>query len=149
MNFSAWDCTLEQGADGKHAVRLGFRLIGGLAEKELEKLIAARGNGFASIERLAAIAGVSRFTIERLAEADAFRSLSLDRRAALWAARRLDVIGISTTRRTANVEDRRLRCRCWRRILSDELFAEEPVALPAMPLSANMSSRITSRPACR
>ena len=74
-------------------MRLGFRLIGGLAEKELEKLIAARGNRFTSIERLAAIAGVSRFTIERLAEADAFRSLNLDRRAALWVARRLDVIG--------------------------------------------------------
>ena len=83
---------------GGHAVRLGFRIIGGLAENELEKLIAARGNGFSSIERLAAIAGVSRFTIERLAEADAFRSLGLDRRAALWAARRLDVIGISTAR---------------------------------------------------
>ena len=82
-------------------MRLGFRIIGGLAEDELKKLIAARGNGFASIERLAAIAGVSRFTIERLAEADAFRSLGLDRRAALWAARRLDVIGISTKTRRA------------------------------------------------
>ena len=76
------------------AVRLGFRQIQGLNEDELEKLIAARGNGYASIERLAAVAGVSRFTIERLAEADAFRSLGLDRRAALWAARRLDTIGI-------------------------------------------------------
>jgi error-prone DNA polymerase len=98
VNFSDWDCTLEQYADGKHAVRLGFRLVHGLSEDELKKLIAARGNGFASIERLAAISSVSRFTIERLAEADAFRSLGLDRRAALWAARRLDVIGIKPTR---------------------------------------------------
>ena len=75
VNFSAWDCTLEQAADGRHAVRLGFRQIHGLNEDELKKLIAARGNGFASIERLAAIAGISRFTIERLADADAFRSL--------------------------------------------------------------------------
>ena len=60
----------------------------------MKKLIAARGNGYASIDRLAAVAGVSRFTIERLAEADAFRSLGLDRRAALWAARRLDAIGM-------------------------------------------------------
>jgi error-prone DNA polymerase len=37
------------------------------------------------------VAGVSRFTIERLAEADAFRSMGFDRRAALWAARRLDI----------------------------------------------------------
>jgi error-prone DNA polymerase len=137
VNFSNWDCTLEQGADSRHAVRLGFRIIGGLAEKELEKLIAARGNGFSSIERLAAIAGVSRFTIERLAEADAFRSLGLDRRAALWAARRLDVIGISTARRAANVEiEGPLPLLAPH--LSDELFPEQAVALPAMPLSEHV-----------
>src|SRR4029077_16507286 len=100
VNCSDWDCTLEptpasaSGEGTGHAVRLGFRLIGGLAEPELKKLTAARGNGFSSIERLAALAGISRFTIERLAEADAFRSLGLDRRAALWAARRLDTIGV-------------------------------------------------------
>jgi error-prone DNA polymerase len=137
VNFSAWDCTLEQGADGKHAVRLGFRIVSGLAEDELKKLIAARGNGFASVERLAAIAGVSRFTIERLAEADAFRSLGLDRRAALWAARRLDVIGISTARRAANVEiEQPLPLLAPH--LSDELFPEQAVALPAMPLSEHV-----------
>ncbi len=81
VNFSDWDCTLEPTRSVRrmaaHAVRLGFRLINGLGEDEIAKLIAARGNGFASIERLAAVAGVSRFTIERLAEADAFRSLGL------------------------------------------------------------------------
>jgi error-prone DNA polymerase len=137
VNFSDWDCTLEPTAAGPHAVRLGFRLIGGLAEKELEKLIAARGNGFTSIERLAAIAGVSRFTIERLAEADAFRSLALDRRAALWAARRLDVIGIRTTRRTANTKTED-PLPLLAPHLSEELFAEEPVALPAMPLAEHV-----------
>jgi error-prone DNA polymerase len=137
VNFSNWDCTLESSAEGKHAVRLGFCIIGGLAEKELEKLIAARGNGFASIERLAAIAGVSRFTIERLAEADAFRSFGLDRRAALWAARRLDVIGISTARRTANVKiENPLPLLAPH--LNDELFPEPAVALPAMPLSEHV-----------
>ncbi len=91
VNFSAWDCTLEPASKAnpfRFAVRLGFRQIQGLNEDELERLIAARGNGYASIERLAAVAGISRFTMERLAEADAFRSLGLDRRAALWAARR-------------------------------------------------------------
>jgi error-prone DNA polymerase len=137
VNYSDWNCTLEAVENGKHAVRLGFRLIGGLAEKELKKLIAARGNGFASIERLAAIANVSRFTIERLAEADAFRSLNFDRRAALWAARRLDVIGISTARRTANVEIE-TPLPLLAPHLGDELFAEEPVALPEMPLSEHV-----------
>src|SRR4029078_8024290 len=52
VNFSEWDCTLEPAAEGQHAVRLGFRLVHGLSEDELKKLIVVRGNGFASIERL-------------------------------------------------------------------------------------------------
>jgi error-prone DNA polymerase len=132
VNFSDWDCTLEPGADGRHAVRLGFRLIHGLSEDELKKLIAARGNGFSSIERLAAVAGISRFTIERLAEADAFRSLGLDRRSALWAARRLDMIGISPARVTSAIAEETLPLLAPH--LGDELFPEQPVVLPAMPL---------------
>ena len=100
VNFSEWNCTLESmpsNARHRYSVRLGFREIQGLSEEEIKRLVAARGNGYAGIERLAAVAGVSRFTIERLAEADAFRSLGLDRRAALWAARRLDTIGIKRT----------------------------------------------------
>ena len=137
VNFSDWDCTLEPtpasaGGEGTgHAVRLGFRLIDGLSEPELKKLIAARGNGFSSIERLAAIAGISRFTIERLAEADAFRSLGLDRRAALWAARRLDTIGIRRPRGDAKTED---ALPLLTPHLGDEFFPEPEVALPAMPL---------------
>ena len=140
VNFSDWDCTLEPGADGKHAVRLGFRLIQGLSEDELNNLVAARRNGFASIERLAATAGVSRFTIERLAEADAFRSLGLDRRAALWAARRLDVIGAHVTRRPPTLHSGSMSgaLPLLAPHLSDELFPEDPVALPAMALSEHV-----------
>jgi error-prone DNA polymerase len=152
---------------GGHAVRLGFRLIGGLSETELKKLVAARGNGFSSIERLAAIAGISRFTIERLAEADAFRSIphdpakwepvrrqdhasniesgersdakpafadrapGLDRRAALWAARRLDTIGISPPRGGGKTG---AGLPLLTPHLGDEFFPEPHVALPAMPL---------------
>jgi error-prone DNA polymerase len=141
VNFSDWDCTLEAADNGKHAVRLGFRLVHGLNEDELKRLIAARSNGFSSIERLAAIAGVSRFTIERLAEADAFRSLGLDRRAALWAARRIDAIGARPPRQSAAPtfpspagEGGKETLPLLRPHLSDELFPEEAVALPAMPL---------------
>jgi error-prone DNA polymerase len=174
VNFSAWDCTLEPADHGRHAVRLGFRLVQGLSEHELEHLIAARGNGFSSIDRLAAIAGVSRFTIERLAEADAFGSLphdpakreparrqdhatdlhvgarsnakpesafvdrapGLDRRAALWAARRLDAIGIRTSRpprratAPATPDDEALPL--FAPHLGDDLFPEPAVELPAM-----------------
>src|SRR5271169_4684661 len=156
VNFSAWDSTLEMAEDGKHAVRLGFRLIHGLVEAELQKLIVARGNGFSSIERLAATAGISRFTIERLAEADAFRSLphdpakwepvrrqdhaanleiGLDRRAALWAARRLDAIGARPPRRPDAAED---VLPLLTPHLSDELFPEPTVALPPMALSEHV-----------
>jgi error-prone DNA polymerase len=137
VNCSDWDCTLEptaataSGGGIGHAVRLGFRLIGGLSEPELKKLIEARGNGFSSIERLAAIAGVSRFTIERLAEADAFRSLGLDRRAALWAARRLDTIGIGPPR---GGDKTGAGLPLLTPHLGDEFFPEPNVALPAMPL---------------
>jgi error-prone DNA polymerase len=179
VNFSDWDCTLEPAApacgtadskepsppcagrkQGSHAVRLGFRLVHGLNEDESQKLVAARGNGFSSIERLAAVAGVSRFTIERLAEADAFRSLKLDRRAALWAARRLDAIGLksavlnlrrhpeTTAPRPAKGErpeaDREITAKKDQSLplltphLSDELFPEPEVALPAMALSEHV-----------
>jgi error-prone DNA polymerase len=136
VNCSDWDCTLEptsasaSGGEIRHAARLGFRLIGGLSEPELKTLVAARGNGFSSIERLAAVAGVSRFTIERLAEADAFRSLGLDRRAALWAARRLDTIGIRPQRGGKTGAGLPLLTPH----LGDEFFPEPKVALPAMPL---------------
>ena len=146
VNSSDWDCTLEPAAEGKHAVRLGFRLVHGLSEDELKKLIAARGNGFASIERLAAVSGLSRFSIERLAEADAFRSMGLDRRAALWTARRLDVIGIRTTRPVAAAKDAvpkgdqvdNDRLPLLAPHMSDELFPEPAVALPAMPLTEHV-----------
>ncbi|MGE3228340.1 MAG: error-prone DNA polymerase [Hyphomicrobium sp.] len=98
VNFSHWDCTLEPAATGPHrfAVRLGFREIEGSSEDEMQALVAARGNGYGSIERLAGAPGVSHAAIERLAAADAFRSLGLDRRAALWAARRLMTIGVNS-----------------------------------------------------
>ena len=138
VNFSQWDCTLEPTDGDRHAVRLGFRLVQGLHEEELKALTAARGNGFASIERLAAIAGVSRFTIERLAEADAFRSLGLDRRAALWAARRLDAIGARRTKplRPLSGSDRPLPLLAPH--MDDELFPEPAVDLPAMPLAEHV-----------
>ena len=145
VNFSAWDCTLEPAAEGRHAVRLGFRLIQGLNQEELKKLIAVRGNGFSSIERLAAIAGISRFSIERLAEADAFRSLGLDRRAALWAARRLDMIGARPPRGGDAAQNREqdkaqdLALPLLTPHLSDELFPEPAVALPAMPLCEHVA----------
>jgi error-prone DNA polymerase len=143
VNRSVWDCTLEPASTGsrhRFAVRLGFRQIQGLGEEELGKLITARGNGYAGIERLAAVAGVSRFTIERLAEADAFRSLGLDRREALWAARRLDAIGVKkVTARSDASADAHLPLPLLAPHMGDELFPEPEVALPQMPLSEHVA----------
>ncbi|SDR21876.1 error-prone DNA polymerase, DnaE-like [Rhizobiales bacterium GAS113] len=142
VNYSAWDCTLEAASDPTQrpfAVRLGFRQILGLREEEIVGLVAARGNGYASIERLAAIGSVSRFTIERLAEADAFRSLGLDRRDALWAARRLDAIGIERARagvKAATAAE--ISLPLFAAHMGDELFEEARIALPAMPLNEHV-----------
>ena len=137
INYSEWDCTLEQ-VDGqdRRAVRLGFNQVQGLNEDEIKlKLVATRGNGYyTSIERLAAVSGVSRFTIERLAEADAFRSLELDRRAALWAARRLDTIGVRRGNRYNKPPKADQPLPLLAPHMSDDLFPEEDVALPIMPL---------------
>jgi error-prone DNA polymerase len=143
VNFSKWDCTLEQASEGAErpfAVRLGFRQIQGLNEAELNKLIDARGNGYASIERLAATADVSCLTIECLASADAFRSLGLDRRAALWAARRLDTIGIGAGKRKGAVSagvDGPLPLLAPH--MSDELFPEPQVVLPPLQLCEHVA----------
>jgi error-prone DNA polymerase len=143
VNRSDWDCTLEPASTGsrhRFAVRLGFRQIRGLGEEELKKLIAVRGNGYAGIERLAAVAGVSRFTIERLAEADAFRSLGLDRRAALWAARRLDAIGVKKANAKGDASaNAHLPLPLLAPHMGDELFPEPEVALPQMPLSEHVA----------
>jgi error-prone DNA polymerase len=146
VNFSHWDCTLEPAEKGprRFAVRLGLRQIDGMSKDEAEKLVAARGNGYASVERLAATAGVSRGAIERLAAADAFRSLGLDRRAALWSARRLPSIGLTQTKRDA--AKGKLKTAPGEMTLplldvhaGDELFPEPAVALPRMALPEHVA----------
>ncbi|OYV37194.1 MAG: error-prone DNA polymerase, partial [Rhodospirillales bacterium 20-64-7] len=77
-NFSAWDCTLEAGG-----LRLGFRLVAGFQQGWAERLLQARGSGFADMAALER-AGLPRAALERLAEADALRSLQLASRPALW-----------------------------------------------------------------
>jgi error-prone DNA polymerase len=93
INLSDWDCTLEP--DSKPpgespggatlALRLGLRLIKGLAHAAALSLHAARAAApFRSVQDVARRAGLSRPLLARLAAADAFGSLGLERRAALW-----------------------------------------------------------------
>ncbi|MCU0819701.1 MAG: error-prone DNA polymerase [Beijerinckiaceae bacterium] len=89
VNHSFWDNTLERDAQGKLALRLGFRQAEGIHEAEAKRLVAARRDGFASVEALSTRARLYGRPMRALADADAFRSIGLDRRGALWEVRRL------------------------------------------------------------
>ncbi|MCW2359821.1 MULTISPECIES: error-prone DNA polymerase [Bradyrhizobium] len=91
-NASRWDCTLEPtDDDGRFAVRLGLRMVKGLANAHGATIIGARADKpFASIDALWRRAGVPSAALVQLAEADAFRpALGLARREALWAIKAL------------------------------------------------------------
>ncbi|RAH96334.1 error-prone DNA polymerase [Acuticoccus sediminis] len=91
-NASRWDCTLEPtDDDGRFAVRLGLRMVKGLANAHGAAIVGARADQpFASIDDLWRRAGVPSAALVQLAEADAFRpALGLARREALWAIKAL------------------------------------------------------------
>ncbi|MDX2266448.1 MAG: error-prone DNA polymerase [Hyphomicrobiales bacterium] len=87
INHSDWNCTLEAaetpGVIG-HALRLGFREMKGFSETHAKAIMAARGEGFASLNDFARRTELPFNALKTLAEADAFRSIGLDRREALW-----------------------------------------------------------------
>jgi len=92
VNRSRWDCTLEESGDNeRHAVRLGMRLVKGLAVADAARIVAARmGGAFASVDDIWRRSGVPAASLVQLAEADAFHpSLRLERRDALWAIKAL------------------------------------------------------------
>ncbi len=105
VNASRWDCTLEgtddddsrsNNNDGRFAVRLGLRMVKGLANVHAATVVSARADrAFASVDDLWRRAcgpgtGVPAASLVQLAEADAFRpSLKLARRDALWAIKAL------------------------------------------------------------
>ena len=90
INASRWDCTLEP-AEDRFAVRLGMRMVKGLANADAAAIIAARGKQpYASAEDLWRRAAVPAASLVQLADADAFlESLKLERREALWALKPL------------------------------------------------------------
>ncbi|MGB3389318.1 MAG: error-prone DNA polymerase [Pseudaminobacter sp.] len=92
VNASRWDCTLEPtGNEDRLAVRLGMRMVRGLANADAATIIAARADRpFASVDDLWRRAGVPSASLVELSDADAFQpALGLARREALWAIRAL------------------------------------------------------------
>jgi error-prone DNA polymerase len=72
-------------------LRLGMRVVNGLAAIDVEQILAARdaGGPFTSVDERWRRSRVKPAALERLAKADAFRCLGLDRRQALWAIKGL------------------------------------------------------------
>jgi error-prone DNA polymerase len=101
---SEWDCTLEGGVMrstvgvppqswgvGGPALRLGLRMVRGLAAKDAQAILAARSEvrARASLEALQRASGVSAQALQLLARADALRGMGLSRQAALWQVQEL------------------------------------------------------------
>ncbi|WP_312930867.1 error-prone DNA polymerase [Agrobacterium cavarae] len=92
VNRSRWDCTLERiGNTDRHAVRLGMRLVKGLAAADAARIVTARmDQPFESVDDMWRRSGVPAASLVELAEADAFLpSLQMERRDALWAIKAL------------------------------------------------------------
>jgi len=93
INKSRWDCTLEPSSKGGglFAVRLGLRMVRGLANEAAAALVNARITGpYRSIDDLWRRVRLSSGAMEALASADAFQpDFGLSRRAALWALKGL------------------------------------------------------------
>jgi error-prone DNA polymerase len=140
VNCSDWDCTLEERSDTagltpRRAVRLGLRLVEGLAEEPAKCIVAARGAGYASVGAVWLRSGAPMSVLERLADADAFRSTGLERRAALWAVKGLDggALHAATRRATAAISP----LLAWPGDSAD-LFDEGPVGLPSASLGEHV-----------
>ncbi|MGJ8582673.1 MAG: error-prone DNA polymerase [Marinosulfonomonas sp.] len=87
INDSYWDNQMEPDGRGGLALRLGFRQIKAMREEDASWIVAARGNGYLSVEDVWRRAGTNPRSLRVLAEADAFACLGLTRRQALWEAR--------------------------------------------------------------
>ncbi len=91
VNASRWDCTLEStDRPGAFAVRLGLRMVTGLANSDGAALVAGRDRPYADIDDVWRRSDAKVSALVRLAEADGFRAaFGLARREALWAIQAL------------------------------------------------------------
>ena len=100
VNASRWDCTLEP-AEGRFlAVRLGLRMVKGLANEDGARIVVQRGGG-ALRQRRGSVApgGGSGGRARTAGRGGCLPALGLDRRQALWAIRGLARHGAAAVRR--------------------------------------------------
>jgi len=87
LNYSQWDHQLEKVSPRKdYAIRLGFRLVNGLAESAVDIIIQQRvaSNGWHSFEQFARDCNLTRDQITALAASDVFNDFDASRSQALW-----------------------------------------------------------------
>ena len=86
VNRSAWDCTLEAVTDGRHALRLGLRLVSGLAEEAGARVVDIRGERpYVSVQDLHERTALAHHDLGALAAADALAGIAGHRHRARWA----------------------------------------------------------------
>lgn len=88
VNVSQWDSTLEpiSAEDSDVALRLGLRMIRGLAEADALRILEARNleGPFVSVTEFTRRVQLGQATMSLLADAGALQTLAGDRRTALW-----------------------------------------------------------------
>jgi error-prone DNA polymerase len=78
--YSDWDCRIENGG-----VRLGFRIVHGLSQKSVEKLMQERNQkSFSSLEDFLSRTELHPSVLESLALTGAFETFGISPRDALW-----------------------------------------------------------------
>ncbi|QQR39164.1 error-prone DNA polymerase [Devosia rhizoryzae] len=140
INHSDLECVLEPGTGSvreriwprhrdmaddilsQKAIRLGLNFVEGLAENDINRLVARRPReGYRSVREVWTRSGIPIASLEKLARADAFASLGLNRREALWAVKGL--IGTHGAETLPLFEAAGP---------AQDLVAEEPAGLPLM-----------------
>jgi error-prone DNA polymerase len=97
---SDWDSTLEAIGSNAFAVRLGLRMIKGLARKSADQLLDRRralrdsGQHFVDFADLIRQVPLPKLDVEALAEAGAFAALESERRQVLWSTRAPRQLGL-------------------------------------------------------
>jgi error-prone DNA polymerase len=85
VDHSDFDCTLERGADGRAAVRLGLRLVKGLSSEGGKRVQEARGaRPFTNVQELSERARLNAKDLGALASAGALAALTSHRHRARW-----------------------------------------------------------------
>jgi len=87
VEHSDWDCTLEAADDGEPILRLGLRLVKGLASGVAARVVEARAaRPFISLEDLVHRARLARHDVAVLSAAGALANIAGHRHRARWAA---------------------------------------------------------------